>query len=181
MRLRTSIKANLIAATLGLSALSGGCNSIRGTAFQAPSDYLQQRTLQTRRYENISEKDLLSASAGAIQDLGFNLEESETQLGVITASKDRDATEAGQVALAVAVALFGGGVMAIDKNQTLRASLVIRPTKASNSHLVRVTFQRIVRDTNGQITSAKAITQPEAYQEFFARLSKAVFLEGHKI
>ena len=166
----------------GILALVG-CQTIPKDALKLSPESLKKRTLQTRKYEGITEADILSASAGVIQDLGFNIDESETKLGVIVGSKERDATEAGQVAAAVIVALLGGGAMAIDRNQKLRVSLVVRPTHEhdKNKHFVRVTFQRIVWNTQGQITRIEGLDEPEMYQGFFDRLSKAVFLEGHKI
>lgn len=160
-----------------------GCRTIPKDALKLSPESLEKRSLQTRTYEGITEADILSASAGVIQDLGFNIDESETKLGVIVGSKERDATEAGQVAAAVLVALLGGGAMAIDKNQKLRVSLVVRPAHESDDkkHFVRVTFQRMVWNTQGQVTRIEGLDQPEMYQEFFDRLSKAVFLEGHKI
>jgi len=144
---------------------------------------LEKRSLQTRRYDGISELDILAASAGVIQDLGFTIDESETDLGVIVGSKERDATEAGQVAAAVVVALLGGGAMPIDKHQKLKVSLVVRPAgdEPNMSHFVRVTFQRMVWNTQNQISRVETLEDPEMYQEFFDRLSKAVFLEAHKI
>ncbi len=160
-----------------------GCQTIPKNALKLTPESLEKRSLQTRQYEGIAETDLLAASAGVIQDLGFNIDESETKLGVIVASKERDATEAGQVAVAVFVALLGGGNMAIDKNQKLRVSLIIRPSHENDDkkHLVRVTFQRIIWNTRGQVSRTEGLDKPELYQEFFDRLSKAVFLEGHKI
>lgn len=160
-----------------------GCQTVPKDALKLTPESLEKRSLQTRQYEGISEPDVLAASAGVIQDLGFNIDESETKLGVIVGSKERDATEAGQVAAALIVALLGGGSMAIDKNQKLRVSLVVRPTHENDprKHFVRVTFQRMVWNTQGQVTRIEGLDEPEIYQEFFDKLSKAVFLEGHKI
>ncbi len=160
-----------------------GCQTIPKDALKLKPESLQKRALQTRMYEGVAEVDILSASAGVMQDLGFNIDESETKLGLIVGSKERDATEAGQVAAAIVIALLGGGAMAIDKNQKLRLSLVVRPASADDKqrHLVRVTFQRIVWNTQNRITRVEGLEQPEIYQEFFDRLSKAIFLEGHKI
>jgi len=166
---------------------------IGGCAVQAPPntfvvtpELLQQRQLETRRYDGIKEDDLLSASSNVLQDLGFNLENSESRLGVLTASKQRDASNAGEFAAALIVALLGGGAMATSKDQTIRVALVVRPVndgggKASeSSHLVRITFQRIVRRTNGT-TYAETLKSEELYRDFYERLSKSVFLEAHKI
>jgi hypothetical protein len=168
---------------LGILISLSGCQGIPKDALLLKPESLKKRSLQTRSYANIAETGLLSASVGVIQDLGFTIDESETKLGVIAGSKDRDATETAQVVGAVFVALLGGGNMAIDKNQKLKISLVVSPSLVTDEkkHFVRVTFQRIVWNTRGQISKIEGLEDPEAYQEFFDRLSKAVFLEGHKI
>ena len=170
-----------------------GCETIPKDALKLSPESLERRTLQTRKYENISEKDILAAAAGVIQDLGFNIDESETKLGVIIGSKERDATEAGQVALATLLAVLSAAVCPtcaasdyssmIDDIQKLRVSIVVRPAYKNHdkNYFVRVTFQRIVWNKANQISRMEALDEPEAYQEFFNLLSKAVFLEGHKI
>ncbi len=160
-----------------------GCQTIPTDALKLSPESLKQRQLQTRRFDGISEKDLLAASAGVIQDLGFNIDEVETELGLIVGSKERDAKEAGQIALAIFIAVMGGGAAPIENRQLLRLSLVVRPVGKSspNSHYVRVTFQRMVWDMNNQLTRAESIDDDMLYREFFERLSKSVFLEAHRI
>lgn len=155
-------------------------------AFVLTPELLKQRQIETRRYDGINEIDLLVASSNALQDLGFNLDNSETRLGVITASKQRDATNAGQVVGAVVLALLGGGATPIDKDQTIRVSLVVRPVIDSSgkamaqSEFVRVTFQRIIRRTDNS-THSETLLDEKLYQEFFARVSKSVFIEAQDI
>ncbi len=154
--------------------------------FVATPEQIARRQIETRRYDNSKEEDIVVSSANVLQDLGFTLENSETKLGVITASKQRDATDGGEVAAAVIVALLGGGAMPISKDQTIRVSLVVRPvqeTKDSttrDSHYVRITFQRIVRRTDNS-TYAQTLDDAELYQDFFEKLSKSIFLEAQKI
>lgn len=88
---------------------------------------MKSRQLQTKRYDTNDEKMVLSASASVLQDLGFQLDESSPDLGIIVGSKTRDATNAGQVTAAIFVALLGGGEMPIDQHQTIRVSLVTAP------------------------------------------------------
>lgn len=157
-----------------------GCNAtVPKDALSLRPESLELRQSQTRKFETRDEKKLLSASAEVLQDLGFNIDESETKLGVIVGSKDRDATEAGQVAGAVMMAVLFGVAVPIDENQKIRASLVTRPTsqKAVN---VRITFQRIVWDTKGKVSKVESLEESKIYQEFFEKLSKAVFLEAQQ-
>ena len=178
------MKKNIL--LLSIFLLSGCVATAPEKTFTLTPELLQQRQLETRKYEGIKEEALLSASANVLQDLGFNLENSETKLGLLTANKQRDATNAGQIALSIALALLGGGSSAVDRDQTIRVSLVARPALASNglpqtdSHLVRVTFQRILRRSDNT-TSAQTLSNPELYQDFYDRLSKSVFLQAQNI
>lgn len=175
---RIAVVACLVAVT--------GCATVPPAAFVLTPELLKQRQIETRRYAGIVDTDLLIACSNVLQDLGFTLENSEAKLGVLTASKERDATSAKEVGLAIAVALLGGGAMAISKDQTIRVSLVVRPVLMSNGqasdkeHFVRVTFQRIVRRTDSSIV-AESLNEPELFEQFFEKVSKAVFIEAQKI
>ncbi len=166
--------------------LMAGCVQIPPNTFVTTPELLQQRQLETRRYDDIKEADLITASANVLQDLGFNLENSEVKLGVITASKQRDATKGTQVAGAILLALLGGGSVPVDANQTIRVALVVRPVNNSNgmvivnSNFVRVSFQRIVRRTDNS-EYAQTLRDVQLYQDFYERLSKSVFNEAQKI
>ena len=117
-----------------------------------------------------------------LQDLGFNLDESETDLGLIVGSKRRNATEVRQIVGAVIVAAFLGSYISTDDEQKIRASLVTKPSGEQGERItVRITFQRFVWDGDGELSRAEAIDDPEIYQEFFSKLSKSVFLEAHNI
>lgn len=172
-------------AVLAMCALLAACDVIPPETFVVTSELTSRRAIETRRYEGIKEPDLLSACANVLQDLGYNLENSETKLGVITASKQREATDGGEVALAIFVALIGGGAMPISKDQTIRVALVARPYTEdgkviADKHFVRITFQRVVRRTDNS-TYAETLKDAKLYEEFFEKVSKSVFLEAQKI
>lgn len=64
----------------------------------------------------------------------------------------------------------------------MRASVVTRPYGEENRYTsVRVTFQRVVWNTAGQISRSEALEDPEIYQGFFDKLSKSIFLEAQNI
>jgi hypothetical protein len=177
-------KYQLVLVALCFLALASGCAAtIPKEALQLSNESLEDRRMQTRRFDGATETEILSASAGVLQDLGFQIDESETDLGVIVSSKERDATESAQVAAAIAVALLGGGSMPIDKKQKIRACLVIKPvvSETAEIHNVRITFQRMVWNTQNQLTKIEGLRDPEMYQEFFEKLSKSIFLEANEI
>ncbi len=137
--------------------------------------------MQSRKFDTADEELILNASAGLLQDLGFTIDDTEGELGLLVASKDRSAVSAGQVAGAIVAALFGAYV-ATDRNQKFKASVVIRLYgEKKESVIVRVTFQRIVWNTQNQITKIERINDSEMYLEFFEKLSKSVFLEAQQI
>ena len=169
-------------AVLLCALLSACADGIPKDALQLTQDSLERRQLQSRVYDTKDEAAILAASAAVLQDLGFNLDESETRLGVIVSSKRRDAMEAGQVTGAIVMGLIFGAPMTVDKVQRILASLVTRPSGQGGERMtVRITFQRTVWNTEGKVSRVEPIDEPGIYQEFFTRLSKSVFLEAHKI
>lgn len=181
-------------------ALSGCVATLSPNAFVASQEQLARRNIETRKYTDLKEDQILAASANVLQDLGYSLDSSETKLGLISASKERDATNAGQVVGAIVIALLGGGSTPIDKEQKIQVSVVVRPQLKMESinqqdgkvlvgstqsasyrdYLVRITFQRIVKRTDGSMY-AETLKEDDLYSGFFERLSKSVFIEGQKI
>jgi hypothetical protein len=160
-----------------------GCQSgIPKDALTLTPEILAQRQIQTKKYETTEESRILAASAALLQDMGFNIDESETKLGLISSSKMRDATSAAQVAGAVVLAVLTGVSQSVDKEQKMRAAIVTRPVGEGEKYItVRVIFQRTVWNTRGQVTTSESLTDPEIYQEFFDKLSKSIFLEAQEL
>ncbi|MEM7411282.1 MAG: hypothetical protein AAF430_13680 [Myxococcota bacterium] len=173
-----------------------------GTFFQLTPESAQHRAAQTREFETRDETELLSASAAVLQDLGFQVSESVREVGFLRAAKERGAREYGQeiqrgIVFVLSLALSAAGqsnatqVIPVDLHQQINASLVTRPIAADGSRYeVRVLFYRLVWKSDGQNgdqhipagqQKMEMIRDPLIYQQFFARLSKAVFLEAHKI
>lgn len=162
-----------------------GCITPRGF-LQLPENYLEARQLQSREFETKDEKLIMSASAGVLQDLGFILADSETELGMITAAKKADATDIGQIIAAsiidaLASSSSSNAYNLCDDTQDIRATIIVKPSLLSGKMTVRATFQRVVWNKLGQINNVENISDPAIYQSFFENLSKAIFLEAHKI
>lgn len=154
--------------------------------------------MQTRQFETKDEKELLSASAAVLQDLGFQVEESVREVGFLRATKERSAREHGQdisrffvwllTLLPLALGQQPPIMIPVDLHQQIVAALVARPiNQEATRQEIRIVFYRVV--WKGEGTSGRQqippgeqrmemLRDPVMYQQFFAKLSKAVFLEG---
>jgi hypothetical protein len=99
--------------------------------------------MQTREFETQDSDELLSASAAVLQDLGFQVTESQRDLGFLRAAKERSAREYGQevtrafvALLTTALSALGGSnatmIMPVDLQQQINASLVAHPLPAGD-------------------------------------------------
>lgn len=156
-----------------LSLLIVSCGTIPKNALRLTQKSLELRQIQQKEYSDVKERQALIASANVLQDIGFIIKESEGDLGLLVAEKDRDATNTGQVIMAI---LLG---TPMDTHQKIRVSLITR-IKNNNSILVRVSFQRIVfgnvDSAYNVITKAEYIKDKQIYQDFFIKLDKSIFL-----
>lgn len=193
------------------SLASGGCYSPPKTTplelFTLAQESAANKSNQTRQFETPNTDELLSASAAVLQDLGFQVTEADRDLGFLRAAKERSARERGQEikralvaflsSLASVAAAAGGStqsgivLLPVDLHQQINASLTLRPLdRADSRQEVRIVFYRLVWKGAGQSGNTailpgeqrmEMIRDAEIYQQFYARLSKAVFLEANRI
>lgn len=123
MRLLSSLVSSL-----SFLALVTGCTAVPKDLFNAGPKAMERRQIETRKFTGLKEANLLASCGAIVQDLGFTLEGSETKLGLITANKNREAVNSGEVVAAVIVALLGGGNIPISRDQLIRVSIVALPT-----------------------------------------------------
>ena len=116
------------------------------------------------------------------------MDSSETEVGLITSSTKADATDAGQITAAVVTdicfALLGASsntYAACDKNQKVKASVIVKPSLDESKIVVRVTFQRMVWNMQNQVSRIETVKDPEIYEKFYAALNKSIFLEAQEI
>jgi len=160
------------------------CTSFKPEHLRLTPESLAKRQLQTRIFETEDEEMVLAAGAAALQDLGFFIDESEKPLGLIVGSKERSAIQPLEVTAAVILTLLSGrgDAFKYDERQIMRICLATTPGREVRKGMaVRVTFQRIVFRNDGTISKSEALGTPEIYQEFFAKLSKSLFLEAGEL
>ena len=181
-----------LAAICGIAGLVlCGCASPQPQEFFVLSpESPQHRAAQIRFFATRDATELLSASAAVLQDLGFHIEESARELGFLRAAKERSAREYGQEIARVGLLIlsFGNAWLPVDVHQKIGATLVARPANAEGTrHEVRIMFYRVVWQGDGFAErhylppgnqSMEMVRDPLIYQQFFAKLAKAVFLEA---
>jgi hypothetical protein len=174
-------RALCLVVLLGAAALCSGCvNEMAKDALTIQPGALELRRIQTRRFETQNEAEILNASLDVLQDLGFEVDETESDLGLIVASKNRDASSTGQIVGAFIIGAAGDSEVTYDVEQKIRASVVTRSLGRAGTS-VRVTFQRMVWNNQGAISTNESIEEPKLYQEFFNKLSQAIFLTARDL
>ena len=180
--MRRSSSAALLAAALALA----GCAEL-------PADYLSlgagaaaDHELQGRRFDGIGERELLDAAVSVLHDLGFAVETSGAELGFVQGTKERQASAPDQklvvLILAALAASRGAQVssMPMREDQTVSVLLTVRPVGGEAArNVVLVTFHRHVRQPLRH--EAGPLVDPQLYAAFFELLSKAIFLEAHRL
>ena len=160
-----------------------GCASIPKGFLKPSETSLEKRQLQIRQYDTTDEVKIITSVAGVLQDLGFTLDDSETELGLVVASKAANAKSGGQIAGAFLFDVFFGTstTKECDKSQVLKASVITKPSLDGKKIAVRVTFQRVIYDMENHLKRVETVSEPDIYQKFYDSLSKAIFLEAQKI
>lgn len=148
---------------------------------------LEARTLESRRYDNVSEKQIAAACIATLQDMGFNLDSSDVELGYVTASKSwtPNLTKRTDTGLSATPdnALY---------QERYRVTITLRhgvSNEASTSpyYVVRAVFQESKLSPPSHsggapiVMNGKTLIDPSIYQDFFKRLSKSLFVEGQAL
>jgi hypothetical protein len=195
------MRKKLLALTPALVLLAACAGCVTPTPveefFQLSPQSPAHRAMQSRMFETGDARELLSASAAVLQDLGFQVEESVRDLGFLRATKERSAREYGQDIARFAIwiittpLILGESLpvmIPVDLHQKIAATLVARPINPdATRYEVRIMFYRVVWKGEGIVgreaippgaQRMEMIREPTIYQQFFAKLSKAVFLEA---
>ena len=127
--------------------------------------------------------------------MGFTIEESETRLGLITASRRSEIERSTGAAIGHFGLAMLGAAPERDIEQTINMTLVTTKNRAGNGFNVRVEMSRRV-DSEAQVVEQhgnrrvvrvekrvrfERIDHQPTFQDFFNRLGQSLFLEGHNI
>ncbi|MBR7069708.1 MAG: hypothetical protein IKI30_04610 [Oxalobacter sp.] len=155
------MKKSLLIALIGTSFTLMGCQtpSVIDTVLDNNGEtQLQVRSYQSRIFDTHDKAIVMRAAIATLQDYGFIISKTDYELGTISAIRD-----------------IGGSHLydeaALDPTRkTTQATVTVTP-KGKNLMSVRMnaTFRQ------------KPIKEPKIYQDFFAALSKSLFLTAHAV
>ena len=162
--LKTTFKFELI------FILLVGCGTGTKKSILSPVS-LKERQRQTKFYDIENETNLLNASLSVLQDMGFTVDESEKDLGLLTASKTLSANPLSTLGTIAALGLIllskGEQTLTVEEKQKVSVNLVTIPHKRKNNkYAVRINFQRIVWDSEGGITKIQRLRDSSMYEIF---------------
>lgn len=150
---RRALVAGLVASSLLNACAATPSQQI--ASLSASSGAVEARVRESRRFETGDRDLMLQSALGALQDLGFTIDESDGQTGILVGSK-----------------LTGAEI---------RAQVTIRSIADREESIVRATFQRIVNRPGAMLAVGETLDDPLLYQSFFERVAHSAFLTAHQI
>lgn len=166
------ILASIILIGLPLSANANGKP-------KATTTQLEKRTFQTRNFDNMDKTTVMKAMLNVLQDEGFIVNNANPLLGFISGSKEFDVSDktidiekefgTGRSSLA------WKGIRVATIEATANVSEFGKEIK------VRINFKRKLLNTYGNAQFIDEISDEKYYQDFFAKVDKAMFIQKQKI
>ncbi|HET7295042.1 MAG TPA: hypothetical protein VFM88_21665 [Vicinamibacteria bacterium] len=150
----------------------------------APPSPLQQRELESRTYASDT-KGVMRAVLAALQDDGFMVRTADADLGVITATREsaQPASEAARVGRKVAIVMTYGLAALLpgpkDRSSVLEATANV--ASFGQETRLRINFQLKRLENGSKVKEVRTILDPRAYQEFFAKVDKVLFLQRESL
>ena len=159
-----------------LSSLLFGFLACATTTSTVPKTQLQIRQFQTRDFAVKDSKLVMKACLNVLQDDGYIVKNANTELGLLTATKEVDVENKGTAFLAV---LFAGNQARWKKNTIIECSLNVG--EFAKKTTVRANFQMKTMNNKGEVVDVKTVEDQTFYQDFFSKVDKGIFLGKHKL
>jgi len=130
--------------------------------------------LQTRTYDNIDKDRVLKVALAVLQDDGYTVTNANTELGLLTATKQLYEKKVDDPGTAFIKGLLGGGSISEQKFQHIEATLTV--SSFGKQTRVRLALRLAAYSSRGEVNYT-VVFEPEPYQAFFAKLEKGLFIE----
>ncbi|MCX7373564.1 MAG: hypothetical protein NTW56_14215 [Alphaproteobacteria bacterium] len=127
----------------------------QAAALTPTASAVASRAQQSRRFDSADQRLMMQAVIEAFQDMGFTIDESRAQHGVVVASRVQ--------------------------SWRTRAQTVLLPAADGRAMVLRVTFQRFRPGPGAVLAMGETLDDPALYQGFFERVAQSAFLTAHEI
>ncbi|MBB65574.1 MAG: hypothetical protein CMO81_10985 [Waddliaceae bacterium] len=158
---------------LALPLLTSACIS---EGHSPPITQSEIRDIQTHHFATTDTKAVMKAMLNVLQDEGYNINNANLELGLISASKSED--------LETPTGKFLHALLADPNHRFLKLEDINVSANISshgNQTKVRVSFQTATKDNVGGTVATRQVLQRGIYQNFYNKVSKSIFFEESEI
>ncbi len=149
---------------------------------------LETREFQTRMFDTNNTKLIMKAMVNVLQDDNYIITNAVTDLGVIMAKKEVDLGKSQKNVnndndfwIAFFDALNKKGTQKPQQERVFQKTKVvevsINVTDYGRQSKVRANFQAKILDNKGDVVEVYPVQDGKFYQDFFAKVDKAIFLQ----
>jgi len=146
------------------------------TNVQPEKTQLQIREFQTRTFDVDNELTVMKAVASVLLDEGFIIKDAETDLGIISATKELDIESGSEKFFSI---LFFGANARWAKNSIIESTVNV--SSFGKQVKVRVIFQVKSMNNKGEVMVVQQVDDEQYYQDFFAKVDKGIFIQKENI
>ena len=138
---------------------------------------LEVRELQSREFNGVKIEKVMKAVVSALQDEGFIISNADSTLGIITAALE--IYEEDKATKDWLKFNYGGGVGTYQTTKRIETSSNIR--EYGGKIRVRINIVAKALSNTGGIIWSQPVQDAQVYQNIFAKINKAVFLEKQNL
>lgn len=146
---------------------------------QAATSQLEKRVYQSRTFDNIDKATVMKAMLNVLQDEGFIVNNANPLLGFISGAKEFDVSDKTiDIEKEFGIkknALAWKGIRVATIEATANVSDFGKEIR------VRINFKRKLLNVYGNAQFIDEISDEKYYQDFFAKVDKALFIQKQKI
>ena len=143
---------------------------------KTPQTQLQIREFQTHNYEINSKTIVMKALLNVLQDMGFVIRNTNTELGLISASKEVDLENK---LVKNWKKFWSGADGRWTKNLIIDSTFNV--SNFGNNIRVRASFQTKTLNNKGEVLKIEDIIDPVFYIDLFMKIDKSIFIEKQNI
>lgn len=146
---------------------------------KAPKTQLEKRQCQTRTYEGTDKALIMKAMLNVLQDEGYIVNNANPLLGFISGVKEFDVTDKSiDIQKEFGISKNSLNMKGI-RVATIEATANV--TEYGKEMKVRINFKRKLLNAYGNAQIINEIDDEKYYQDFFAKIDKAIFIQKQKI